>query len=1016
MAAEAALVRHIVSAIIVTHDGQTWLPETVAALASQTRPYDQILAVDTDSHDASVRLLKSARIPIINAQRDCGFGEAISLGVNSLKPLTRGDNEWIWLIHDDCAPAPSALENLLTAVDDRPHVAMVGPKILGWHDRTHLLEIGVSISGNGARWTDLEPLEYDQGQHDGIREVLSVSTAGALIRRDIFEELGGFDKNLALFRDDVDFGWRVRVAGHSVIAASSAVVFHAQASASERRTVDVKGAIFQRPLLLDRRNAAYVLLANSSWWMIPWLVLQLFGSAIARAAGYILGKLPGYASDELLAVASLIMRPGLILKARKDRKAKRLVSSRIVSTYIPPLWSQFRLSTLRFTEAIRLKLLPNTDTSTISILDSVEDEDLLVPSKNSHWFRLLGKPEVAGFIFLTIITLIASRNRLGALIGGALATSPDGARDLWRSYFDSWHLVGMGSAQASPPWIAILAILASILFGKAQLLITLLFLSAPLLMMWSSLTLCRKLSRNPWISVPASFLYAISPVAIAAINSGRLATVVALIIAPQIPQLLENWKKIELLPWRRIYASVFVVGVLYAFTLLTCLIGLGLVAFATFNDYREFYFDRNRKLFIERMSKRLTLLIIPFILTAPYSFEALLSPTRFLTEPGLSVAGGGAEHVLLGNPGGVGALPLWLVSPILLVLIVGLFSSSRAKEISLFGVGFLSAGIIFSSFSISTQGDSANVRVWVGTFLVGATLCAVAACVVILDRLRSVLVSTNVHFRHLFAALLLLFTALYSITSIAWLVSFSAASPVQSSRSTVMPAYLSVERDTKTLVLREVGPNNAKTIQFYISRGKDIALGEPDVAPKQNLELGTATQALIDGSGIFSSKTFAAFGIKYIFVKSPFDRTIIRTIDGIGGFTRTSATSTGVVWRVAGVTGRLVFIGKDGVSQLLEAGEVGARTTVVQPGRILLTENFDRSWQILENGTRLERVKSEQGLPLFIATKSGEISLLHDGTIRRAWLSFEITAWVTLLVLALPGRRRKREFADKELS
>ena len=99
---------------------------------------------------------------------------------------------------------------------------MVGPKLLGWHDRTHLLEAGVSIAGNGARWTGLEPLEYDQGQRDGIHDVLSVSTAGALIRRDIFEEIGGFDKNLALFRDDVDFGWRARVAGHTVIAATSA--------------------------------------------------------------------------------------------------------------------------------------------------------------------------------------------------------------------------------------------------------------------------------------------------------------------------------------------------------------------------------------------------------------------------------------------------------------------------------------------------------------------------------------------------------------------------------------------------------------------------------------------------------------------------------------------------------------------------------------------------------------------------------------------------------------------------
>ena len=104
---------------------------------------------------------------------------------------------------------------------------MAGPKLLGWHDRSHLLEVGVSITNNGARWTGLETDEYDQGQHDGIHDVLSVSTAGALIRRDVFEELGGLDPNLALFRDDVDFGWRARTAGHSVIAATTAVAFTA---------------------------------------------------------------------------------------------------------------------------------------------------------------------------------------------------------------------------------------------------------------------------------------------------------------------------------------------------------------------------------------------------------------------------------------------------------------------------------------------------------------------------------------------------------------------------------------------------------------------------------------------------------------------------------------------------------------------------------------------------------------------------------------------------------------------
>jgi len=1016
MAAQAALDGHRVIAIIVTHDGQTWLPETVAALTSQTRPIDDIVAVDTGSEDSTLKLLKSARVPTLSTDRECGFGEAVALGVNSFDRGPDGVTEWVWLIHDDSAPAPTALEFLLASIQERPQVAMVGPKLLGWHNRTHILEAGISIAGNGARWTGLEPFEYDQGQHDGVHDVLSVSTAGALIRRDIFEEIGGFDKNLALFRDDVDFGWRARVAGHSIIAATSAVVYHAQASASERRNIDVKGAFLQRPLLLDRRNAAYVLLANSSWWLLPWLALQLLGSAMLRAFGFLLAKLPGYASDELLAVATLLIKPGIIIKARRDRKVHRLVSSRVVAPYIPPRWSQLRLTSSRIIDTLRQKFLPENDLVTHSILDSSEDEDLLVPAKGVRWFNVFRKPEVSAFILLAIVTLIASRMRLGSLIGGALPASPSGARDLWRSYFESWHQVGMGSSHATPTWLAVMAVFASILFGKTPLLVTLFFLTAPIAMMASILRLFRKLTDNNWISVPASFIYAISPVALTAVNSGRLATVVVLIIAPQLPILLRNWKKIELHSWRQIFAFTLIFATLYAFTLIASIICLGLVAAAAFLDYQDFLKDLNKSLFIERLKKRITLLVVPYILTAPYSFEALISPSKFLAEPGLQLSGGSGELVILGNPGGAGSPPWWLISPLLLILLIALFTSSSAKTIALYGTYFLSAAVLFSTFSIANHGDSAPTRVWVGTFLVGATIAASAAGVVILDRIRAILVSTNIHFRHILAALLLSITAIYSMAAVGWSITAGATSPVQSSRDTVMPAFLSAEKDTKTLVLREVGSTDSKSIQFYISHGKDIALGEPDIAPPQLKEIATAAQALIDGSGTSSSEVFADFGIKYVFVKSPFDQDVIRTIDSFGGFTRASATSTGIVWRVVGVTGRLILVGADGVRTLLDTGEIGARTTVEHPGRILLTESFDRSWQILENGYRLERVKSEQNLPVFIATEAGEISLLHDGTIRRAWLSFEMITWILVIIFATPAGRRKREISEAELA
>ena len=1015
MASQAAVDKHRVTAVLVSHNGAVWLPEVVAALTSQTRPIDLITAVDTGSQDSSTKLLKSARIPFISADVETGFGQAISLAVNKLPKSV--DHEWIWLIHDDCAPAPTALAELLAAIDDRPQVVMVGPKLLGWHDRTHLLEAGVSIAGNGARWTGLEPLEYDQGQHDGNHDVLAVSTAGALIRRDVFEELGGLDPNLTLFRDDVDFGWRARAAGHSVMVATGAVAFHAQASANERRTVEVDGAFLHRPLLLDRRNAAYVLLSNSSWWILPWLVIQLLGTAIARAIGYLIAKLPGYAADEILAVGSLIVRPGLIIAARKVRKKQRFVSARVIAEFIPPRWSQIRLASEGVVDAVRAKLFPeNNQVSTTSVLDTNEDEDLLTPVSTNHWFGVFKRPEVIGFVLISLISLLNSRNRFGALVGGALPISPAGATDLWRTYFESWHQVGMGSTVATPTWVAITATASLFFLGKVQFLITTFFLVAPVLMMYTASKLLKRLTGNTWISIPAAFLYAVSPVAIAAVSTGHIATVLFMILAPLVALLLRDIEKIESFTWRKIAGVSLLLAVLYGFSLMIFMIGLAAGLISTLSDYEKHAQEANAPLYSLRLQKRAALIFVPFVMNVPYSLETIMHPSRLLVEPGLLISGGGPIHALLGNPGGANSLPIWLVSPILLVLIVSLFSSTHARRIAEYGVGALVIAVVISSLSISTHGNEASSKVWPGPVLVLVTLAAVAAGTVLLDRLRETLVLSHIHYRHILSALLLFTTFAYSVLAVGWSVSKGADSLVQANRATVMPAFLSVEKDVKILVLREVGSENDKKIQYYLSRGKDISLGEPDVAPTLTVAIADAARGLIDGSGVTSSSTLSDFGVKYLYVKAPFKREIIRSIDGLGGFSRTSATSLGVVWKVTAPASRLMFVGADGVRKELEAGEVGARTFVPSAGTLILTETYNRSWQVLENGYRLDRNKNEQGLPTFTVTEAGEISLIHDGTIRRAWLSLQLIFFVIVLVMALPAGRRKSEISEKELA
>src|SRR6202034_3317925 len=166
--------------------------------------------------------------------------------------------EWVWLLHDDSEPAPDALEQLLRGAAETPRAAVLGPKVMDWSDRDVLLEAGLTIDSAGRRVTGIEPREVDKGQHDGDRDTMAVSSAGMLVRRDVWDQLRGFDPAMTLFREDIDFCWRVHAAGYRVRVITDATVYHAQAIARRRGAVSVG----RRGQLLDRRNALLTLAGN----------------------------------------------------------------------------------------------------------------------------------------------------------------------------------------------------------------------------------------------------------------------------------------------------------------------------------------------------------------------------------------------------------------------------------------------------------------------------------------------------------------------------------------------------------------------------------------------------------------------------------------------------------------------------------------------------------------------------------------------------------------------------------
>jgi hypothetical protein len=212
----------------------------------------------------------------------------------------------------------------------------------------------------------------------------------------------------------------------------------------------------------------------------------------------------------------------------------------------------------------------------------------------------------------------------------------------------------------------------------------------------------------------------------------------------------------------------------------------------------------------------------------------------------------------------------------------------------------------------------------------------------------------------------------------------------------------------KTLVISK----DSSGINYFITRGSDLELGDPDVTVGTPREIETAVDQMITGAGIGSSKVLGAYGIRYVYMRNPINQGLVRTIDGLGGFVRSSATSSGIVWRVVGSLPRLSLNDGSGNNIELAATDIGATTEVTSTGIVTLAEKYDGNWRLLINGKPTPLLKSPIGEPQFKVNELGKLSLEHDGTKRRALFSIEVIVFLTVTVLALPAGRRRKEMVE----
>ncbi|MHA7191182.1 glycosyltransferase [Arthrobacter sp. MDT2-16] len=518
-----------VTAVVVAHNGAAYLPETLEALQRQTRRADFCVGVDTGSTDSSASVLQlqlPTGSPVVGAPPRAGFGAAVRTAVAEIPDRGAGGDahDWLWFLHDDSAPEPGALAELLLAVERAPSVTVAGAKQVAWDDRRELVDVGLSISRWAERLTLIDVDEHDQGQYDARSDVFAVNSAGMLVRRDAWDALDGFDPAFHGVGDDVDLCWRNRLAGNRVVVVPRAVMRHATA----------------RPHPVSTPHAAraaevYLRLKHAAPWNVPLLAVGAVLGGLARLLLGLLAKDPGHGTGQLLGSLAGVSRPLQLLRSRRSAARSRQRPRSIVRPLITSrreVWSHRRSVVDAFTSR-----------GAAAGADGVQGAEEYVPSGDSNDdFVALATPArlwVGAGALLAVVVLLAAAltglHRLigaGALAGGALLPAAGTPAAIWASATTWWTGLGTGVAAHGSPFSYVLWLLSLLGLGSANTMIVVVVVCALPLAGLSAWIAAGALTRSRGLRLWAAFFWGAAPALQVALGSGRLGALLAHILLP----------------------------------------------------------------------------------------------------------------------------------------------------------------------------------------------------------------------------------------------------------------------------------------------------------------------------------------------------------------------------------------------------------------------------------------------------------------------------------------------------
>ena len=1003
--------------VLVAHDGARWLPRTLAALDDQQYPDLDVVAVDNGSTDASRALLIDhlGADRVLVADRDLGFGAAAAMALDA-RAATPAD--YVLLLHDDCVLDADALATMVVEMEADPNLAAVGPKLREWEDAGRLQSVGWTIDLTGRADSGIDEGELDQGQRDQDRRSLYVSTAGMLVRRTVFDELGRFDRRFHIFRDDLDLCWRAWLSGYDVEVVPEAVAYHVAGATNYLRLGQTR---FLGPRYFSERNTLATLLKNYAAPRLLLVVPLYFLVGIAKVVGFLLTR---RVSDAWQTVRAWVWNALHLVETLRLRRAvqRRRVRS---DAQLRELFGRIVPRVRAYAEAIGDWITGGdvpVDELPRGARAAAVGEPLPTHRRAIAFVQQQPVMMIGGLLALIVLIGAIPLLMPGELRGGDLAAWPESAGAFLGEYTRSWNEgAAFGTARTPSPAQAVLGLTQLLAFGSEWLAPRLVLLGSVAAGWVLALRATETYSRRRPARVAAATAYVLSPPAVAAVATGRLGGMAVLATLPGIVAAGSTALRRATAPdraWRAVAAIVLLGAVAGAFepVVLPALSLAGLVALALGVLLgREFPWRRAVAI------RSAVVAVAPWLLLAPWSGRLLSFGGPLLGTEGPVVASELWRWMLLAPdlPGFPGPL---VGAGFVLAGLLGLVLGAGQRPALVAGL----ASLAVLASVLGWVGGRAGLLPWPGAPLVVAAAAYAGLFAVAFASAEAVLTRHEFGWRHLAVA----GTVTAVVVAIGGMATTVLTGPwdAYAIDDEPLPTFVTtaaVEDEFRVLVVTD-GPREVAW-EVVDGVGPSMAAYGVDEPHAVHGELTSIVDDALSGTDRGAMGRLGTLNVRYVVVPEAgtSDRLDAALRDQLALEPR--PVSTGRVLRVATWVPRAVVVPAAAAQPLDARGEVAedARWDVLErgpehgfvgdvdaPGSLLVAEAPNVRWEASADGARLGLEPGPGAATMVADVDQGdtEMRVEHTGTVsRRVEVGWQVLAVLLTVSLALrpPGFARQ---------